>query len=62
MILGNARDLSSEVVAIPITSFGMLPPASVWTPSQRKYQPNPPGWDYGTGTEVKRLSVDGDPL
>jgi hypothetical protein len=24
MIFGNARDLSSQVVAIPMTSFGML--------------------------------------
>ena len=44
----------------PHEALGMQTPASVWTPSQRKYQPNPPGWDYGTGAEVKRLSVDGD--
>ncbi len=44
----------------PHEALGMQTPASVWTPSQRKYQPHPPDWDYGTGAAVKRLSVDGD--
>ena len=44
----------------PHQALSMKPPASVWTPSARKYQPNPPDWDYGLGTEVRRISVDGD--
>jgi transposase InsO family protein len=44
----------------PHEALGMQTPASVWTPSTHKYQPNPPAWDYGPGAEVRRVSVDGD--
>jgi hypothetical protein len=44
----------------PHEALGIETPASRWTPNERKYQPQPPDWDYGAGAEIKRLSVDGD--
>jgi transposase InsO family protein len=44
----------------PHEALNMQTPASRWHPSQRKYQLDPPAWEYGTGAEVRRLSVDGD--
>ncbi len=38
----------------------MRTPASLWQPSPRRYDPNPPEWEYEPGAEVRRLSVDGD--
>jgi transposase InsO family protein len=43
----------------PHEALGMKTPASVWRPSERRYQANPPGWEYETGAEVRRLSSAG---
>src|ERR1019366_738261 len=32
---------------------------SVWSPSARRYHPNPPEWEYGSGSEVQRLGPHG---
>jgi len=44
----------------PHQALGMCTPASIWKPSLRKYDPNPPAYEYGPGAEVRRISVDGD--
>jgi transposase InsO family protein len=44
----------------PHEALGMATPASIWKPSLRKYDPNPPAYEYGPGAEVRRISVDGD--
>jgi transposase InsO family protein len=44
----------------PHEALDMQTPASRWQPSTRKYQPDPPEWEYAEGAEVRRLSVDGD--
>ena len=43
----------------PHEALGMRTPASVWRRSARKYRPNPPGWEYETGAEVRRLTAQG---
>jgi transposase InsO family protein len=43
----------------PHEALGMRPPASVWHKSLRRYQPNPPAWEYPLGAEVRRLGVGG---
>jgi uncharacterized membrane protein len=37
----------------------MKTPASVWRPSEKRYQENPPEWEYETGAEVRRLNSEG---
>jgi len=34
-------------------------PAEVWRKSERRYDPNPPAWQYPEGAEVKRLEAHG---
>ena len=44
----------------PHESLGMCTPASIWTPSLRKYDPDPPAYEYGPGAEVRKIDGDGD--
>jgi transposase InsO family protein len=43
----------------PHEALGMKTPASVWSPSGRRYDPNPPQWEYEQGSEVQRLGPHG---
>jgi transposase InsO family protein len=43
----------------PHEALGMKTPASVWSPSPRRYDPNPPSWEYGSDREVQRLGPYG---
>ena len=43
----------------PHEALGMKTPASVWFPSVRRYDPTPPEWEYGSGSEVQRLGPYG---
>jgi transposase InsO family protein len=43
----------------PHEALGMKTPASVWQRSERRYQANPPGWDYEAGAAVRRLGGAG---
>jgi transposase InsO family protein len=43
----------------PHEALGDRTPASVWVPSPRHYDPNPPEWDYGPDAEVHRLGKTG---
>jgi transposase InsO family protein len=43
----------------PHESLGMRTPAEVWRKSERRYDPNPPAWQYPEGAEVKRLEAHG---
>ena len=40
----------------------MRTPASVWRASERRYQPDPPEWEYGREAEVHRLNAQGQLL
>ncbi len=44
----------------PHEALDMRSPASLWRPSARTYDPNPPDWDYGHGTELRKVNSDGD--
>ncbi len=44
----------------PHEALGMRTPASLWQPSPRAYDPNPPAWDYGQGAELRQVNSDGD--
>jgi hypothetical protein len=37
----------------------MKTPASCWSASDRKYDPDPPAWDYGHGAEVRKVDSSG---
>lgn len=43
----------------PHEALGMKTPASVWRPSSRTYDANPPEWEYDGGSEVQRLGPYG---
>ena len=43
----------------PHEALGMKTPASVWTPSGRRYQSQPPKWEYPTGSQVRKLTAMG---
>jgi transposase InsO family protein len=43
----------------PHEALAMQTPASVWHRSERRYQPNPPEWEYPAGAEVHRLESTG---
>ena len=43
----------------PHEALGMKTPASLWHPSERRYQGNPPAWEYEAGAEVRRLGGAG---
>ena len=40
-------------------ALGMRTPASLWRPSGRRYQPDPPEWEYDSQAEVHRLNRHG---
>ena len=37
----------------------MRTPASVWSKGGRRYQANPPAWEYEAGAEVRRVAAEG---
>jgi transposase InsO family protein len=43
----------------PHEALEMKTPASVWRPSERRYQENPLTWEYEPGAEVRRLGTAG---
>ena len=43
----------------PHEALRMRTPASVWRPSVRRYEPQPPRWEYPAGAQVRRLDGDG---
>jgi transposase InsO family protein len=43
----------------PHEALGMKTPASVWCRSPRRYDPQPPEWEYERGSEVQRLGPYG---
>ncbi len=43
----------------PHEALGMKTPASVWIPSPRKYDPQPPPWQYPEGAELVRVRAKG---
>jgi len=43
----------------PHEALGMRTPASVWSRSAKRYQPNPPAWEYEVGAEVRKLHAEG---
>lgn len=43
----------------PHEALGMDVPGQHYQPSPRAYRPNPPAWEYPTGTLVKRLNTQG---
>lgn len=56
--LDNFRKEYNEVR--PHEALGMRTPASVWKPSERTYNPNPPLWDYGSGADLRQVNQHGD--
>ena len=44
----------------PHEALGMQTPASVWKPSSKTYQTNPPEWDYGLGAELRKVNTCGE--
>jgi hypothetical protein len=43
----------------PHEALGMETPASHWRPSERRYQPSPPAWEYPSGARVLKVDCDG---
>jgi len=43
----------------PHEALDMRTPASVWQPSARAYDPDPPPWDYGAGAELRKVGGQG---
>ena len=43
----------------PHEALEMETPASRWRPSERKYQANPPAWEYPAGARVLKVDSDG---
>ena len=43
----------------PHQALGMQTPASRWRPSERRYDPHPPRWEYPEGSWVRKLDRDG---
>jgi hypothetical protein len=43
----------------PHEALGMKTPASVWQPSPRSYNPNPPSWEYPQGAWVLKVDCQG---
>ena len=43
----------------PHEALDMKTPASVWMPSPRRYDPQPPRWEYPEGTWVLKVGSDG---
>jgi transposase InsO family protein len=43
----------------PHEALGMETPASQWRPSAKRYDPNPPTWEYPDGSRVLKVDCDG---
>ncbi len=43
----------------PHEALGMETPAEHWQPSQRRYDANPPAWEYPVGSRVLKVDSDG---
>ena len=43
----------------PHEALGMETPAAHWQPSQRRYDANPPAWEYPAGSRVLKVDSDG---
>lgn len=43
----------------PHEALDMRTPASVWSRSAKRYQANPPAWEYEPGAEVRKLGAEG---
>ncbi len=43
----------------PHQALGMQTPATRWRPSARRYDPNPPRWEYPEGAWVRKLDGEG---
>jgi len=43
----------------PHEALDMKTPASVWTPSAKRYDPHPPRWEYPTGAWVLKVDCQG---
>ena len=43
----------------PHEALGMETPASRWRPSERRYQPHPPAWEYPAGAHVLKVDCEG---
>jgi transposase InsO family protein len=43
----------------PHEALGMETPASRWRPSERRYDPNPPDWEYPADSRVLKVDSDG---
>jgi len=43
----------------PHEALRMKTPASIWSPSQRRYDPHPPRWEYPLGAKVLKVSPEG---
>jgi transposase InsO family protein len=43
----------------PHEALGMLTPAQRWHPSERRYDPHPPRWEYPSGARVRRVDSCG---
>lgn len=43
----------------PHEALGMKTPANVWKKSERRYDPNPPRWEYPAGAKVLKLDGQG---
>lgn len=43
----------------PHEALGMKTPASLWRPSTRRYDPNPPPWEYAQDAWVRKLDCEG---
>lgn len=45
--------------ARPHEALGMQTPATLWHQSERRYDPNPPRWEYESGSEVVKVGAGG---
>jgi hypothetical protein len=43
----------------PHEALGMERPASRWRPSERRYDPQPPHWEYPAGAKVRKVDSQG---
>lgn len=43
----------------PHEALAMQTPATVWHKSKRRFQPNPPSWEYEPGSEVVKVAEEG---
>jgi hypothetical protein len=43
----------------PHGALALQTPASRWRPIPRRYDPNPPRWEYPAGTKVRKVDSQG---